>query len=60
MRTMEELVLDKLSSIEALLRAQSNASLNASEAADYLGVSERTLLRYVQSGRLCPFDTAGC
>ena len=56
MKSTEELILDKLSNIEALLRAQTGASLNVQEAADYLGVSERTLLRYVELGRLSAVD----
>jgi len=56
MKSVQHLILARLTSIEGLLRAQSNASLSTAEAAEYLGVSERTLLRYVESGRLSAID----
>ena len=52
MQDTDEKILERLSSIEALLRVQNRATLRAKEAAEFLGVCPRTLHDLVKAGRI--------
>lgn len=59
MKTFTTITMDPESFFERLdewaeKRADDRRSLSASEAAEYLGVSKRTLLNYEQRGELTP------
>ena len=51
-----EIMVEKLTSIESLMRAMSNASMNVAQAAEYLNVSERIVWSFVNQGRLSAID----
>ena len=52
MPSTNEAILERLNSIEALLRVQNRATLRAKEAAEFLGVCPRTLHELVKAGKI--------